>query len=126
MIKFKSKFQIYDSANVSIPRVKGYKGNFWCSFNTKMQLIMCSIIYMGKDKNMQQNKWYDGIVELPYGEKFLPYCNKSICEFSEPINLYEQYYLNVGSEIVGQCELLEIIEIINDDFAISKDKNSNY
>jgi len=126
MIRFKAKFQVFDSPKVGVPKIKGYNENFWCSFNTKKQLIMCSIIYLGKDENMQQYKWYDGIVELPYGEKFPPYCIESNPELSEPIVLLERYDLNAGGEIVGMCELLDIIEIVRDDFNIRKDENGNY
>lgn len=79
---------------------------------------MCSVIYLGEDENMQQHKWYDGIIELPYGEKFPPHCVKFDSELSEPINLHEDYHLNSGPEIVGDCKLLEVIEIVRDQFDV--------
>lgn len=119
MIRFKTKFEVYDSPRVKIPREKHYNENFWCSFNTKRQLIMCSIIYLGEDESMRQKKCYDGIVELPYGEKFPPYCINFDPELSEQIDLDEYYYLNVGGEMIGVCKLLEVIEIVRDKFDIT-------
>jgi len=83
---------------------------------------MCSIIYLGEDEIMKQSTWYEGIVELPYGEKFPPYGQK----FEERINLNQIYHLNNADDIVGDCELYEVTEIINNDFDIRKDDQGNY
>ena len=122
MIRYKAKFMVHDGENVRIPREKRHNENFWCSFNTQKQLIMCSIIYLGEDEIMQQHKWYEGIIELPYGEKFPPYGQ----EFEECINLAENYYINCADNIVGECKLEEVIEVISDKFDIRKDDRGNY
>lgn len=123
MIRFKAKFQVYGSLHVGIPKTKHYNENFWCSFNTKRQLIMCNVIYLGEDETMLSHKWYNGIIELPYGEKFSPFSERLNQDFSELINMNEPYNLNVGGEIVGDCELLEVMEIIKDDFAVKHHKD---
>ena len=111
MITFYSKFQVFDSLKVHVPKVIQHNENFWCSFNTKKQLIMCNVIYLGEDETMKQYTWYDGIIHLPDGEKFPPYCVEHNQELCEPIHLHEVYSLNVGSETVGLCELLKVFEI---------------
>ena len=123
MIRFFGKFKI---DWIGYPKNKEYGKNFWCSFNTKKQLIMCSVIYMGKDKYMKQSEWYKGIIELPYGEKFPPYCQEITKGLEEEIFLNQYYDLNVGGTIVGKCKLEMIKEIIYDDFDIRKDENGNY
>ncbi len=118
MIRFKANFKVYDSPCVGVPKVKPFGDNFWCSFNTKKQLIMCNVVYLGEDSNMQQHKWYSGIIELPYGEKFSPYCQGENWGFTESINIAEKYCLNAGGETIGECELLDIIEIKANDFDV--------
>lgn len=123
MIRYSGKFMI-DWAGY--PKNKEYGKNFWCSFNTNRQLIMCSIIYKGKDKYMKQGEWYDGIIELPYADKFRPYCKKVTKGLEEEISLGIIYYLNTGGIKVGKCILERVQEIIYDDFDIKKDENGNY
>ena len=118
MIRFKARYKVYDGPRIGVPKIKHYNENFWCSFNTRKQLIMCSVIYLGEDENMLQHKWYDGVIELPYGEQFPPYCKKNDPELKESINLNELYHLNCADEIVGDCELLEVSEIVWDNYDI--------
>jgi hypothetical protein len=122
MIKFKANFEVYNGEHTGIPKKKRHGENFWCSFNTSKQLIMCNVIYLGDDEFMLQHKIYSGIVELPYGEKFHPWDD----EFPETIDIGNHYFLNCAADIVGECELIENLEIINDDFAITKDVDGNY
>lgn len=123
MIRFKAKIKVYDGEKIKLPQKKKRNEWFWCSFNTTKQLIACNIIYLGDDEYMQQSKWYDGIIELLYGEMFPPYTDEIIKELSEPIKLNTKYSLNGGSDIIGECELLEVIQIIknNKDIASNED-----
>lgn len=116
MIRFQATFEAFDGPRIRVPREKKYNENYWCSFNTEKQLIMCNVIYLGKDDYMQMHVWYDGIIELPYGEDFPPYGSKHI----ESIELMKLYHLNYADEIVGSCILHKIIEIIRGDFSIKK------
>ena len=125
MIKFYSLFQVFDSENVNIPKGIRFGNNFWCSFNTKRHLIMCNIIYLGTDKIMQNAKWYEGRIELPYGEIFPPYCLKIRHGYKEPILLHKNYDLQCGSEKIGECNFLKIKKIIYDDFSITHHKDGS-
>lgn len=107
-----------------LPKDKIFKTNFWCSFFTGKQRIMCSIIYLGQDIYMMADKWYDGIVELPYGDKFLPYGNTF--EKDEKIMINKDYQLYCGGTLVGYCNLKSIIEIKYNKFDIKKDEQGNY
>jgi hypothetical protein len=118
VIRFNAEFKVSSCTRVGIPKNKKRGENFWCSFNTGQQLIMCNVVYMGTDDMMQENVLYPCIIELPYGEKFPPYCIQINPELCEPINLDENYNLNVGGETIGASRLLDVIEIVRDDFDI--------
>jgi len=122
MIRFKAKFKMYDGNGVPKPRKYGVGS--WCSLNTTKQLIACNIIYLGDDEYMQQCKWYDGIIELLYGEMFPPYADEITKELSEPIELNTIYFLHVGQYIIGECELLEVIQIIKNNKDIASNEDS--
>ncbi|MGI6162260.1 MAG: hypothetical protein ACOYJD_09640, partial [Christensenellales bacterium] len=68
MIRFRATFETFDGPRIRVPTKKRYNEHFWCSFNTGKQLIMCSVKYLGKDEYMKTHVWYDGIIQLPYGE----------------------------------------------------------
>lgn len=121
MIRFKCKFKIYN-IKITLSCIK-YGEKFSSSFDTTKQSIASTVIYLGEDELMQENKWYDGIIELLYGEKFPPYAIELIRELSEPINLNQNYSLNCGQFKSGECELLESIEIIRDNSKIKSDDN---
>jgi hypothetical protein len=105
-----------------VPKPRKYGQGSWCSFDTTKQLIACNIIYLGEDEYMEQHKWYDGIIELLYGEMFPPYTENIIKELSESIGLDKKYLLHAGQYIIGECELLEVIQIIKDNRDIATDE----
>lgn len=118
MISFEVKFQVYNSPCVKVPTIKRYNDNFWCSLNIKNELIMCNVIYLGNDENMLQNKWYDGIVELPYGEEFTPYCLGTKSKYNSSLCINMNYNLQVGGEKVGDVILIKVKEIVRGSFNI--------
>ena len=96
MIRYDAKFIVFDSLHVRVPGGLHQYEKFWCSLNTKMNLIMCRVAYFGDDLMMLQNRWYKGVIELPYGEKFMP-VSKTSDEFQEPILLNTIYELGKES-----------------------------
>jgi hypothetical protein len=94
---------------------------FWCHLcvDDEMVIDLCRLTYLGDDHFMQQSTWYEGMVELPYGEKFPPIGN----EYESPLLLDKEYLFQYGNDIVGKCVLNSIIEVIKDDFDIRPDEN---
>lgn len=117
MVRYIGKFQVLEPKEGSILPRKVMRGeNFWCSFNTKKQLIMCSIVYMGEDESMLKGKDYDCIIELPYGEVFPPLGN----EYKEPIELNAVYLLQCADRVIGSCVLLSKKEVVYGSYDIRK------
>lgn len=129
MIRFRARIRIIESPKYGMPRGIRYNDQFWCSFNTGNKgtdLIMCSIIYLDNDEVMQQSKWYDGVVELPYGDKYPPHCKEFNKDYKEAIDLGLTYHLNYADDIIGSCRFTEVLDLIHNDFDIKRDKNGSY
>lgn len=119
MIRFVASYQFYDSQRFHSPQGIACGQNFWRPFDTGKQLLSCNIVYLGKDTNLQSKTWYTGIVELPYGELFPPYTKKINPMLSEPILLNTTYHFVCCEEVVGDCVLVSVKEIVWDEFDVN-------
>jgi hypothetical protein len=129
MIRFRAKFMVYDSPKIGVPKELRYNQDFRCSFSIEIQELVCRIIYLGYDETMNQKTWYEGIIELPYAERHPPfnqtYESRMLLKkekdirnllfrkkLYEPILLDKNYSIKVGKEIIGECILCDVIEIV--------------
>ncbi len=121
IIRFSASFLILRDKT---PEKKEYNTNFWCSFFTGKQRIMCSVIYLGDDLFMLPDVWYNGIIELPYGDRFPPYGDAF--QKDEEIVLNKEYQLHCGGSLVGYCVLNTVMDVRYNNFDIRKDEEGNY
>ena len=103
MLDFNCKFYVLNDAKYGFPSGISHNMRFRLCLNTGYRMIDCEICYLGADLVMQPDKWYDGLVYLPYGEAFRPFGEK----FQESI-LPGEYELFYASECVGKCQTISL------------------
>ena len=98
MIDLNCKFKVTKGEKCGFPKGVENGMRFRLSLNTGFRKIDCEICYLGEDRIMQPDCWYEGTLYLPYGEAFPPFGNR----FSEQI-VPGEYGLFYASECVGRC-----------------------